>query len=91
MVIGLGRWVVAFLQKCRYKWWPTKCLVGLDVVNLIIFISKNGGKISQNLKKNSIFKKKKMSHTHILQPSKINSFSKIYFLIFLFGETSPML
>jgi len=34
---------VAFLQKGCYKWQPNKSL-GLDVVNLIIFISKNGEK-----------------------------------------------
>jgi len=38
-------WVVAFLQKCCYKWWPGKCL-GLDMANLIIFISKKWPKNS---------------------------------------------
>ncbi len=35
------RWVVSFLQNCYYKWWLKKCL-GLAMVNLIIFILKNG-------------------------------------------------
>ncbi len=38
---------MAFFQKGCYKWQPNKSL-GLDVVNLIIFISKNGEK--KNLK-----------------------------------------
>ncbi len=49
---------MAFLQKGCYKWQPNKSL-GLDVVNLIIFISKNGEKKLLNHKFFPLEKKKK--------------------------------
>jgi hypothetical protein len=48
------RWDITFLHKCCYNWQPKKCL-GLDVVDLIIFIAKNGKKILRNHPKNVFF------------------------------------
>ncbi len=48
---------MAFLQKGCYKWQPNKSL-GLDVVNLIIFISKNGEKKTLKSQFFSLEKKK---------------------------------
>jgi hypothetical protein len=44
-----ARWAVALLDKCCYKWQPRKYL-GLDVTNLVIYVSKNGETINENHK-----------------------------------------
>jgi len=60
------RWIMAFLQKCWYKWWPRKCLC-LDVANLIILIFKNGEKNLWKLQFNF----------HVFFPLPENKFAKL--------------